>query len=421
VSPYVGKQKLYNNHLNLEYFAATLWKTQIKWAFDRKEIAIMKFNKTLITRFQKEMHFHHVVAEGTNEEIGYQLGCLAKNNHNIDKSINADSAMVASQYGYLKLYYPEHYERMSGFAKAYGKDLFDDNYDFSFFGNVPNGTACSAVYYPPATTSTGHGYISRNLDFSIPKNLKLPSFPFKHTYLVEMYPQSSYPSISLFCFEVFGLALEGINSEGLAVIHLADADTRIDHEELATDQTRNGFNEFLPIQYLLDRCSTAIEAIEALKKLEHYHRAIPVHLLIADKQGNSYVFEYSSDGSQKVYIRGNVTTPLKITNFQLNRLSDAAMTRKMESRSAENGLDRYHTLENKLDSIQIPFTEKVIQETNAAAYVHADNDNELERTLFHSIYDTSSCSVKICHMPTTQQSMRHYFECSLNREKFENC
>jgi penicillin V acylase-like amidase (Ntn superfamily) len=116
-----------------------------------------------------------------------------------------------------------------------------------------------------------------------------------------MYPQSSYPSISLFCFEVFGLALEGINSEGLAVIHLADADTRIDHEELATHQTRKGFNEFLPIQYLLDRCSTAPEAIEALRKMKHYHIAIPVHLLIADRQGDSYVFEYSSDGSQKIY------------------------------------------------------------------------------------------------------------------------
>jgi hypothetical protein len=128
---------------------------------------------------------------------------------------------------------------MSGFAKVYGKTLSDHNYDFSFFGDVPNGVACSAVYYPPATTSSKCGYISRNLDFSIPKNLKLekPVFPFKHTYVIEMYPESSYPSISPFCFEVFGLALEGINSEGLAVIHLADADTRIDHENLVQCKT----------------------------------------------------------------------------------------------------------------------------------------------------------------------------------------
>lgn len=376
----------------------------------------MKFKKKLITSFQAEIHLYHIVAEGTNEDIGYRLGCLAKDYHNIDKSTSIDSAIIASQYDYLKQYYPEHYARMSGFAKAYEKSLSDYNYDFSFFGRALNGTACSAVYYPPSTTSNRGGYISRNLDFSIPRDITQSVFPFKRAYIVEMHPKSCYSSISLFCFEVFGLALEGINSEGLSVIHLADHDTRIDHENLSTNETRKGFNEFLPIQYLLDTCSTANEAAEALKKLEHYHVAIPVHLLIADKQGNSFVFEYSSDGSQKVYIQGNPTTPLKITNFQLNRLSDAAKTRKMESRFDENGLDRYRILEKRLDRIQFPITEKLIQETSTAVYVHADCEDKLERTLFHCIYDISSCIVKICHLPTTQQPMGLFYEFSLNKK-----
>ena len=380
----------------------------------------MKFEKTLISSFQKEIHLYHIVTKGTNEDIGYRLGCLAKGFHNIDKSTNIDSEIVASQYAYLKQRYPEHYARMTGFAKAYGKSLSDYNYDFSFFGQAPNGIACSAIYYPPATTSNKCGYISRNLDFSIPGDITQSAFPFKHSYIVEMHPESCYSSISLFCFEVFGLALEGINSEGLSVIHLADHDTIIDHANLSTNQTRKGFNEFLPIQYLLDTCSTANEAAEALKQLEHYHVAIPVHLLIVDKQGNSFVFEYSSDGSQKVYIQGNSTTPLKITNFQLNRLSDATMKKTMESRYTENGLDRYRILEKRLDQIQFPITEKLIQETNTAVYVHADCEDKLDRTLFHCIYDISSCAVKICHLPTTQQSMEHFYEFSLNRKYSSN-
>ena len=97
----------------------------------------MKFEKTIITSYQKGLHLYHIVAEGTNEDIGYELGCLAKDGHNIDKS---------------------------------------------------------AVYYPPAITSTRRGYISRNLDFSIPKDFKheKPIFPFKHTYILEMYPDSCY-------------------------------------------------------------------------------------------------------------------------------------------------------------------------------------------------------------------------------------
>jgi len=377
----------------------------------------MKFEKTLITSYQKGLHLYHIVAEGTNEDIGYELGCLAKDGHNIDKSASIESSTIEGQYDYLKHRYPEHYARMSGFAKAYGKFLSDYNYDFSFFGHAQNGTACSAVYYPPAITSTRRGYISRNLDFSIPKDFKheKPIFPFKHTYILEMYPESCYPSISLFCFEVFGLALEGINSEGLSVIHLADANTRIDHESLSTKQTKRGFNEFLPIQYLLDKCSTANEALKALNNMEHYHVAIPVHLLIADKQGNSFVFEYSPDGSKKVFIQGSITSPLKVTNFQLNRLSDPIMTKKMESRSTENGLDRYRVLEKRIDQTHFPITEKLIQEINTAVYVYADSEDKLERTLFHCIYDTSSCSVKICLFPKIKQSMGSFCRFSLRR------
>ena len=382
----------------------------------------MKFEKTLTTNFQEEIHLYHIVTEGTNEDIGYRLGCLAKDFHNIDKSTDINASKVESQYDYLKHHYSEHYARMSGFAKAYGKTLSDYNYDFSFFGEAPSGAACSAVYYPPAITSSKRGYISRNLDFHIPKDFKHENlvFPFKHTYVIEMYPESCYPSISLFCFEVFGLALEGINSEGLSVIHLADADTRIDHGSLSTKQTKSGFNEFLPIQYLLDTCSIANEAVKALKQIEHYHVAIPVHLLIADKQGDSFVFEYSPDGSGKVFVQGSTTSPLKVTNFQLNRLSDPTMTKMMESRSAENGLDRYRVLEELIDQIQFPITEKLIQETNTAVYVHEDNEDNLERTLFHCIYDTSSCSVKICLLPKVKQTMESFFKFSLKRKISSN-
>jgi penicillin V acylase-like amidase (Ntn superfamily) len=226
-----------------------------------------------------------------------------------------------------------------------------------------------------------------------------------------MRPEGCLASISLWCFDVFGLALEGINSKGLAVVHLADHDTSIDHEDLATHQTKKGFNEFLPIQYLLDNCSTVSEAATALNRMEHYHMAIPVHLLIADNQGTAFVFEYSHDGTRKVFVQGNATAPLKITNFQLNRLSDAAMTKEMESRSNENGLDRYRELEKRMRRTQFPITEKSIQEVNSEVYVYEDNSDALERTLYHCIYDTTTASVKICLLPGIKRSgcrFNHY-------------
>jgi hypothetical protein len=160
----------------------------------------------------------------------------------------------------------------------------------------------------------------------------------------------------------------------------------------------------------LDTCSTANEALRALKQMGHYHVAIPVHLLIADKHGDSFVFEYSPDGSRKVFVQGSVTSPLKVTNFQLNRLSDPNMKKMMESRSDENGYDRYQVLEKLIDKIQFPMTEKLIQETNAAVYVLENNGEILDRTLFHCIYDTSSCSVKICLLPKIKETMKGFFK-----------
>jgi len=364
-----------------------------------------EFEKTLVSNLKNEINLYHLKLEGTNAEIGYSVGCLAKGTHNINRMTNIDPSKVRTQYDYLKSYYPEHYARMTGFAQAYGVSLKDYSYDFSYFGRVPDGTACSAVYYPPASTDTGRGYISRNLDFSIPKDLARPSFPFKYAYLVEMRPEGCLASISLWCFDVFGLALEGINAKGLAVVHLADYDTRVDHANLATHQTERGFNEVLPIQYLLDTCSTVGEAATALKNMEHYHVAIPTHLLVADSQGAAFVFEYSHDGTRKVFIRGNATAPLIITNFQLNRLSDSAMRKKMESRFNENGLDRYRDLEERIRQTQLPIPEKSIQEINSAVYVCKENPGSVERTLYHCIYDTTSASVKICLLPGIQRSL----------------
>jgi predicted choloylglycine hydrolase len=228
-----------------------------------------------------------------------------------------------------------------------------------------------------------------------------------------MHPDSGYSSISLFCFEVFGLALEGINSEGLTVIHLADNDTGFHHENLATGGTARGFNEFLPVQFLLDTCSTAEAAEEALRRTEHYHVAFATHLLVADKEGNSFVFEYSPDGADKTFIQASKAVPQKITNFQLSRLSDENMANELESRSSENGFDRYLTLQKHIDQVKFPITGKAAREINASVYVHEDSGNELDRTIFHTVYDMTARTVQISLLPEKDRANNQFFSFSL--------
>lgn len=374
----------------------------------------MKLDKELITSFKNEIHLFHLVIEGTNEEIGYQLGCLAKETHDIKKSTHLKHTIIKEQYSYLCDNYPEHYARMGGFARAYGTNLNDYEHDFSFFGGIPGGTACSAVYYPPATTDTGHGYISRNLDFSIPSDITTPSFPFKKSYLIEMHPDKGYSSISLFCFEVFGLSLEGINSEGLTVIHLADNDTKFHHQSLATYQTKKGFNEFLPVQFLLDTCSTAKEAEMALKNISHYHAMFPTHLMVADKDGNSFVFEYASDGIHKVILSVSKNTPQRITNFQLNRLQDEDLATELKSRASDNGFDRYVVLERNIQQTKFPVTVEDTKNINASVYVYEDSEALFCRTIFHSIYDISMKKIQISLLPERKSKINKFHSFTLS-------
>ena len=373
----------------------------------------MKMDTNPVTSFAGEIHLSHIAIEGTNEEIGYELGCLAKDVHKISKYSGLSREVIGNQYAYLKANYPEHYARMLGFAKAYGQRLDDREFDFSFFGTVPGGTCCSAVYYPPALTATGHGRLSRNLDFSIPRNIDEPSFPFKHTYLVELHPDTAYSSISLFCFEVFGLALEGINSEGLTIVHLADNDTSFHHGNLASKVTATGFNEFLPIQFLLDTCATARQAREALQRMDHHHVAFATHLLVADREGNSFVFEYTPDGTGKTFVRGSHAEPQVVTNFQLNRLADENLASELESRSSDNGFDRYSAIQERIDQASFPISEREMRDLNASVYVHEDKREALDRTIFHTAYDLTSRSVQVRLFPSRDGMENEFFGFSL--------
>jgi hypothetical protein len=55
-------------------------------------------------------------------------------------------------------------------AAAFGLKPDDDRYDLTglqFNVDMPQTPGCSVVDYPPSTTASGGGYLSRNYDFSI--------------------------------------------------------------------------------------------------------------------------------------------------------------------------------------------------------------------------------------------------------------
>lgn len=264
-----------------------------------EELLALQFQETIVTGSPRDfMEARHLVLRGSNYEIGRKLGEIARERHHVRKAPGADPLRTRCQRRYLEKNYPIHLERMRGMADAYGVNLEDDAIDFSLLGDPVGNLGCSAVYYPPQTTSFQHGVISRNEDFitgtlgalfgAAPKAHERPAA--SRPYVMEVYPDKGYPSLFVLSFELFGECLDGINSEGLAVAHLADEESMLKYPMEPTMSHAVGLHELQGMRLLLDTCADVNEAKEALLTNKHFYMMVPVHYLIADRHGNSFVW-----------------------------------------------------------------------------------------------------------------------------------
>ncbi|SES88549.1 Acyl-coenzyme A:6-aminopenicillanic acid acyl-transferase [Natronincola peptidivorans] len=350
--------------------------------------------RVILSSPEDSLEVRHLVLKGSNYEIGKKLGEIAKEVHGIEKKPSEDLLQTRCQRIYLEKNYPIYLERMKGTAATYNKDLSKDAVDFSLLGELALDTGCSAVYYPPNSTASGHGIISRNLDFYMPS--KTPAF--SKPYIVEMYPDEGYPSITILSFQLLGEALEGINSEGLTVIHLADDESAVNHSIEPTFSNAVGINELKSVQLLLDTCATVEEAKEVLLTNKHFYIFQPIHLLIADRFGNSFVWEYSHAHNKEYIVDRKEDTPQIVTNFLLHRYEAIEVIPKT-SEDKICPYNRYRVLHDAIEDCTEKFTIDFTKKTNALVFVEETSymhPPEIPvRTLLHNIYDIDDRSIEI--------------------------
>ena len=100
--------------------------------------------------------------------------------------------------------------------------------------NLPERFGCSVVFYPGASSASGHATLSRNYDFSTapwtelagPAAYEPDRRNAEDPYVIEVYPDTGYASLFLTAYELLGSSLDGINSEGLTVALLANETLR---------------------------------------------------------------------------------------------------------------------------------------------------------------------------------------------------
>ncbi len=366
----------------------------------------------------------HLRLFGTNNEIGYKLGELAKNRHQIQKPKHLSKLHRSCQHNYLMKNYPVHFERMQGFANAYDDAINQTEYDYTCFGVTLNTPACSAIYFPPKYTETQTGIISRNADLPLSsfseiisgKNQNNEDSVMSKPYIIELHPDKGYSSLIMFFFELYGLGLDGINSEGLSVTHL-HADNPNAKAYKPSLESGIGINEMLVVQLLLDSCKTVDEAKEILLSNKHYRMVLPTHLLIADRHGKSFVWEYPVEHNKDYFIDGNSETQI-ITNFPLHQYPDIHSF--PESKDLSCPFSRYKTLDNELRKTKGIISNDKIKEINSCVFICDEMFETIpqmkERTIYHNLYDTHQKSMEISFYrkdENNKQERTEYFKFEL--------
>ncbi len=370
----------------------------------------------------------HLTMRGTNFEIGHKLGKLA--NERYEKSpadYVADPIYARARCLYLQRNYPIQWERVRGVAAAFGLDPDDDNHDLTtlfYHVDLPfQAPGCSVVYYPPSTTVGGRGYLSRNYDFSIgtmadvmqiplPPEIKNRISPvMSEPYIMEWYPtDGGFASLAIHAFDILSGTLDGMNSAGLTVSILADEEAIA---ELGPNLSVHlgapqfvGLHELQVMRFLLDTCATVEEAKEALLTAKQYYTFVPCHYIVADKAGNSFIYE-NATGRNVQHVIDGTGQPQVITNFQIHKHPTPDQMPKGALTLETNAFWRYLTLTDRISKQQDLFTPGDLKANNASVNIMrlfeqmgADPAygsiaaNVQSRTLWHSLYDQQAGTVE---------------------------
>src|SRR5205823_6714220 len=137
--------------------------------------------------------------------------------------------------------------------------------------------------------------ISRDYDYStgsltfgfLPPGILHPT---ARPYLVELHPDHGYASIAMVAYDLLSGVLDGMNSEGLTVTMAMDDELFSKYPMEPALGSAPGMGVLQMLRFLLDTCGSVDEAKEALLMTKQYYEYIPVHYLIADRFGKSFVW-----------------------------------------------------------------------------------------------------------------------------------
>jgi predicted choloylglycine hydrolase len=340
---------------------------------------------------------------GTDREIGRDLALAARAVHGAPAGPTPapDRTVQRVRRRWFDQHHPVLAERMLGVADAFGVDADDDRFDLAWLATYAGPAGCSTVVYPGSGTKDGHTLLARNFDFptaTIDELMGLPARPGTRRlaadpWIVELHPEGGLASVVIGIMDVLG-GMDGVNEAGLAVSLLADNESPT--PEPVGQRVQVGLSEQQVVRYLLDTCTTAAEAQEALLLAKHYYAFVPCHFVVADRTGASFVWEHSPGHNHEHVVVADPATAgrLVCTNHLLHRWPDGADLPEEDGTLGTAALTytRWRSLDTATGDGAVVDRDDIREHFRAVRF---EAPLEGGRTYWHAIYDLEDAAVDV--------------------------
>ncbi len=353
----------------------------------------------------------HIIVEGTFEEIGYDLGVLARQQYGCELGVYDDPCYARARREYFDRNWPEMAQRCRGVLRAFGLRADDVVYDpsalpFDWYdaarGRDLGANTCSAAVLP-IEKSNGATFVSRNFDlmamvlWSELFGKQPPPGAYncwERGIVLETHPKDGYKTLLIGGQELLIPYIDGLNEKGLYISLFHDPWGVGDEAGPSSGMSMSGVSMVQLVSLLLDTCATVEEAKLRILNNRVMHVVMCSHMIIADAFGSATIFEIDKHSQAYVFTDRRAGEPLFITNHPVSLYPEPSTYPPFDHQAEHNSFQRQIILRETYAGLKPPF--KIEDATRLTDSVHCSfvDDKKAEagpreRTLINTTADLS--------------------------------
>ena len=347
----------------------------------------------------------HMKISGPQYQIGKKLAQIAKERYGVSLAENPTEIYGVSRYAYLEKNYPQLLERARGVLEAFSRKPDDSSVDPTSLMYSTGDFGCSMLYFPGSRMDTSHCIAIRNMDFTAGSMSQILGKPrktgepdiFGEIFVVESYPDTGYATLFMGAIDLLSGAWDGMNEHGLTIYGLVDQG----RPGAMINPSGNrviGLHPMQTMRMVLETCRNCEEAKKALLTNKVYDFIMGIHYLIADAQGNSFIFEIDQN-SEEGHIQEGKKAPHVMTNSPVWALPPLSEFPKTYDNPYDS-MNRYQLLTKALAAHEGTFNEAFIIEAAESVFPRMplgdpDAPSMTYRPLWQVIYDLTDLTMKV--------------------------